>query len=93
MTIRWDVTREDHDLIMRIADRAIRFAEHLGLRDWDRQSMIMDLTAVHVNDVRLRLRELLDADDANFNHDVFGIVRHVDRTTGKLGECFVPRFS
>ena len=36
---------------------------------------------------------MLAADDFNFGHDVFGIYRHLDRTTGKLMNCFVPRFA
>lgn len=41
----------------------------------------------------LDLDALLAADSGNFLHDVAGIHRHMDRTTGKMGDCFVPRFS
>lgn len=41
----------------------------------------------------LRLDELLEADDYEFTHDVFGIVSNIDRTTGKVGNLFVPRFA
>lgn len=54
---------------------------------------MMDITAVHANGNPLKLAELLATDDFNFTHDVFGITRHIDRETGKLGGCFVPRFS
>ncbi len=40
----------------------------------------------------LRLADLLAADDFNFAHDVFGIMRHIDRRTGRLDNHFVPRF-
>lgn len=53
----------------------------------------MDVIAVHMNGRPLRLEALLAADDFNFAHDVFGIRRHLDRDTGELTQCFVPRFS
>ena len=54
---------------------------------------MMDIEACHSNGCPLRLNELLATDDGNFGHDVFGIRRHLDRETGKLGGCFLPRFS
>jgi hypothetical protein len=53
----------------------------------------MDITACHLNGCPLRLGELLGADDANFAHDVFGIRRHLNRETGKLEDCFCPRYA
>lgn len=54
----------------------------------------MDVTACHCNGCPLRLQELLEADDFNFTHDVFGIRRFIDRTTGEMpGAKFHPRFS
>jgi hypothetical protein len=55
--------------------------------------LCMDIDATHCNGTPLKLEELLKADDANFAHDVFGIIRHIDRTTGKLTMCFLPRYS
>jgi hypothetical protein len=56
-------------------------------------ALTMDITAVHANGNPLRLADLLAADDFNFTHDVYSIVRHIDRKSGQLGDCFVPRFS
>jgi hypothetical protein len=53
----------------------------------------MDLAACHCNGCPLQLTELLDADDFNFSHDIFGIRRHLNRTTGKLDDRFLPRFA
>lgn len=53
----------------------------------------MDITACHANGNPLRLAELLKADDGNFGHDVFGIRRFIDRTTGRLMGHFRPRYS
>lgn len=40
---------------------------------------------------RLDLERLAGFPDFDFAHDVYGIMRHMDRTTGKLGGCFLPR--
>lgn len=44
----------------------------------------MDLTACHLNGTPLRLQDLLDASDFALAHDVQGIQRFMDRTTGQL---------
>jgi hypothetical protein len=41
---------------------------------------------------QLRLDELLEADEGNFAHDVFGMMRHYDIATGTMRDCFSPRF-
>lgn len=79
-------------LIQKIADRAVRlYAEH-DLRI-EHKDIVMDLTACHFRGQRLRLDDLLAADDLNFIHDVAGINRHLDRETYQLMNCFSPRFS
>ena len=55
-------------------------------------STMMDIEACH-NGNPLMLAELLNADVWDFAHDVFGIQENIDRTTGKLMNCFVPRYS
>lgn len=57
----------------------------------DQSTAVMDIDACHSNGCSLQLDKLLNADDANFAHDVFGIRRFIDRTTGKLDGCFLPR--
>lgn len=84
--IRWDISREDHVLVRCIVARAKRN----GLQSPD---LDMDLTAVHLNDSPLDLAAFANGDDSDFTHDIVGIVRHLDRTTGKLGDCFSPRFA
>lgn len=60
-------------------------------------NVAMDLTATHANGNPLRLAEMLiDAStskSASLLHDVYGIRRHLNRHTGKLGENFTPRYS
>ncbi len=78
--------------ISKIAHRAVAMAASAGIR-YELMDANMDVTACHVNGNPLRLDDLLAADEANFNHDVFGIRRHIDRETGKLNDCFSPRYS
>lgn len=80
------------DLIGKIADRAVAVYAGHDIRV-DRKDVLMDLSMVHLSGNKLRLEELLAADDMNFIHDVAGINRHLDRETGKLMDCFSPRFS
>lgn len=58
----------------------------------ERLSLEMDLGACHVNGCPLDLHRLLTAEYGTFGHDVRGITRFLDRTTGKLPEGkFWPR--
>ena len=91
--VSFDVIDHEAKVIREIALRARALeAKHGGKSrpelDWN-----MDITATHANGNPLRLADLLKADDFNFMHDVFGICRHLSRETGKLGDCFRPRFS
>ncbi len=88
MNVKFDLNREERILIEDIVDRAIADDKSL-----DRLDLTMDITACHCNGTPLKLAELLTADDFNFSHDVFGIRRHLDRTTGKLLNHFCPRFA
>lgn len=90
--LSWNTAPGEYDLILQIASRAVRAARKAGV-EYRLQDATMDINAVHSNGTPLRLEELLEADNFNFNHDVFGIRRHLDRSTGQLGNCFVPRFA
>lgn len=52
----------------------------------------MNLSCVHAT-TPLRLADMADAPDFDFGHDIFGIERHLDKDTGRLGGCFLPRFA
>jgi hypothetical protein len=81
---------EDGQFITQIAARAVRMATKLGVT-YDLRSWSMDVTAVHCNAVPLDLPKLLQAGEFDFAHDLLGIRRHLDRETGQLRECFLPR--
>jgi hypothetical protein len=90
--ISFTVSGHDQDLIMKIVDRAERILTENGI-EHKRITLVMDLTATHANGCPLRLADMLGADVCNLLHDILGIATHIDRRTGKLGDCFVPRFA
>lgn len=91
--ISFDVTDQELLIIERIVERAAKASDEAGCPNLDRLSLTMDLCACHANGCPLKLEELARADDFNFAHDVFGIRNHMDRSTGKLTGCFLPRFA
>lgn len=94
MPVNFKASDEDYTLIDGIVGRAVMMAERNGQAlPNDRLQLTMDLCACHLNGCPLKLAELLQADDFNFAHDVWGIRRHMNRTTGKLADCFLPRFA
>lgn len=85
-------SQQEARIIHKIAARAVNMAIGAGF-DYPIMDADMDITACHCNGNPLKLDALLRADEFNFAHDVFGIRRHINRETGKLENCFSPRFS
>lgn len=85
-----------------IADRYELLCAGMNITPDDRMSTMMDLEAVSQAYPNFRWKELLEADDFNFSHDIGGIKRHIDRSKAFTGgnddlknllrDCFVPRF-
>jgi len=90
--INWTDDKDTMETQAAIARRAVGMAKDVGVQ-YDQMTAVMDIDACHSNGCPLRLKELLEADDFNFAHDVFGIRRHIDRRTGKLTQCFLPRYA
>lgn len=90
--INWHTTKEEREIITSIAKRANSMAKKIGGK-YHVMEAVMDISATHGNGCPLKLQELLDADDLNFAHDVFGMRAHINRQTGKLGDCFIPRYA
>jgi hypothetical protein len=84
------VTPQESRLINKIAARAVKLAESNEV-ETDFIEMSMDITACHANGCRLDLEKMLAASDGDFGHDAFGIRRYIDRKTGELTDCFLPR--
>jgi hypothetical protein len=90
--INWKhTTREDIDIMVKIAKRTLKMAIDYDIR-YDQMTAVMDLQCVH-GETPLKLQDLLAADDLNFAHDVFGIRNNLNRDTGKLENCFSPRYT
>ena len=92
MTISFKASKEDAAIIERIAERAFKFAEDAEIPA-DKLDFLMDVTAAHCNGCPLDLDRLLAGPDSDFTDDVFGIRRHLNRESGELEDCFLPRYA
>jgi len=86
--ISFDTTKDEFEVISQIVDKAEAIYP-----DINRMTLVMDISAAHANGCPLKLSELLVAPAYDFNHDIAGIVRHIDRTTGRLEDFFLPRYA
>ena len=82
--ITWNATREEVDAIVKIAERA-------GANGAKRMPFVMDMEAAHSNGCPLDFQKLLSFPDFDFWHDVYGIQACINRETGELENCFLPR--
>jgi hypothetical protein len=90
--INWGkLTKEGLELIGKITKRAFSDIPALATIS-NTQDLQMDISAAHISSC-MNLKKFLRFDDLNFNHDIFGIIRHIDRQTGTLTDCFLPRCS
>ena len=86
--VKFTATRKEVDTISRIADRARR----AGLKIITKMSLIMDLEATNtVNPIDFE--KLLAFPAFDFAHDIYGIMGNLNRETGEIENCFVPRCS
>ncbi len=90
--IKFKCSKTEYDLITQICERVSTMAKSMKL-DYPMREIQMDITACHCNGNPLDLEKFRDAPKADFGHDAFGIRRYIDRSTGKLTECFSPRCS
>ena len=90
--LNFKATKEEHMLISAIAKRAVEMAAKQG-KEYPMMDAVMDINACHSNGCPLKLAELLEAPPFDFAHDVFGIYRHINRQTGQLEDCFLPRYA
>lgn len=90
--VSFEISDSDFQLVREIVERAAKKRpEHFGKKR-ERLDLEMDLVATHANGNPMDFKRLLEADDFNFGHDVYGILNHLDRRTGQLTRCFLPRF-
>ncbi len=75
-------------LIVLIAQRACKANKAI-----DFEKATMDLNVAHSSGNPLDFQKLLDFPEGDFNHDFYGIYANINRETGELDNCFVPRCS
>jgi len=89
--IDWDkTTREDEENAKAVIDRIINESASTVT---DRMSLHMDLVACHTCGCPLDWDKLKTGRMGDVIHDVAGITLHINRETGRLGDCFHPRFA
>jgi hypothetical protein len=78
-----------------IIDIMLRAASVMNFetRGSSRLEVSMDLTACHCVGCQLDLEGLLTATPSDLIHDVAGIMANINRETGELENCFVPRYA
>jgi hypothetical protein len=86
------ITKEETAVVDAIVQRYETEAEKLKAlpKSFKRINLSMDIAAAHIA-LPIDLDRLLAADSTTFMHDIGGISRHINRDTGELGGCFVPR--
>lgn len=77
------------DLIEAIVDRARPLFSDLGV-NYSRMNIWMDLEAAN-RDIPIDFERLLHSDLGTFGHDIGGIRRFLNRETGKIEQCFMPK--
>ena len=85
-----DVLSCDRSAFDLIAAIGRRLREEVPTVQFDPLSLAMDLTVCQ-NRGHVDLQALLDAPYGTFVHDLDGIHNHLDRETGELADCFLPR--
>ncbi|MGU2439534.1 DUF6874 family protein [Burkholderia cenocepacia] len=89
--ISFTVSREVAAAIELVSKRYQALLKSKGLPSVDALDLHMDLTACHANGCPMEWEHLNAADDFTLAHDVGGIRRHINRRTGQLEDCFLPR--
>ena len=88
---RFEATAQEHRLIARIVQRASTLFPGLFGGKEERLTLTMDLTATNANGCPMDFDKLLGAPESDFLHDLTGIARHINRRSGVLEDCFLPR--
>jgi len=92
--LNFSATKKEYALISEIATRAFAMIRGTVNEDeYTRLDIMLDIEACHSNGCPLKLSELAAAKDGDFSHDVFGICHHLNRKTGVLEDCFLPRYA
>ena len=86
--LKFEASRDERLAIQEIFARA---AKSRLVRAGDQLDFLMDVEAVHSNGCPLDFKALLEFPEEDFAHDINGIQENIDRSTGALGNFFLPR--
>lgn len=84
-------SKEDKAIIKKIASRAAEIYKDQYGMEVDVVDIDMDLEACHCNGCYLDLERMLSGRERDLMHDITGINEHLNRETGALEDCFLPR--
>ena len=84
--VKYNTPQEDSKKISSIVKRA---GKEIGITDI--LSLWIDLDAINSNGTPLDFDKLLGFDKFDFGHDIYGMISHLDRETGKLTGKFIPK--
>jgi hypothetical protein len=90
--ISFEVSAADAIGIKQVIQKAVSLKL---IKRTERMHHEMNLCAVVAQGCPIDFARMLDNNargNFDFAHDLFGIDRHIDRSTGRLSGCFVPRF-
>ena len=90
--INFNASKAELAEIIVIAERALVLVAGTEV-EYSMKDALMDIEACHCNGCRLKLSELANAKQSDLAHDVYGIRRHLNRKTGELEDCFLPRYA
>lgn len=93
--VEFHATKEEHEIIGKIWKRILPTYKRMKIyqEKGAQLDFRMDMVAIHTNDCPIDFQKLLDADEFTFHHDISGIRNNIDRSTGTLRNCFLPRCS
>lgn len=81
-------SRAWYDILLKIVKRA----QAMGIAQGDHLTQMMDMEHA-ARQFNMRLVDWFNSDDFNFAHDFVGIQNHMDRSSAKVSNRFLPRFS
>ena len=81
--------QERYDYYSKITKRLLDLGYNV-----DGTTLMMDIESADLH-FQLKLKELYEANDENFTHDVVGIMNHIDRTSlpSTNFNFFLPRYA
>ena len=94
--INFDIDDAGYRLVQKIVDRFQKLTTKSNPRarlSKAKLELVLDIVACHMNGCELDLEKLLNFDDFNLVHDVAGIRNRIDRNTGQINGCFLPKCS